>query len=168
MRIFLIAGKAGSGKNEVANKIKEYLPNTIITGISKYIKLFALEYTNWDGRDLNKPRKFLQTMGDKIRQVDNNFLINRIIEDLKIYELDYSNVIISDIRLINEIEEIKKTNNEIITIKVISSTSKRNLSEEEKQHITETELDNYNKFDYIIENNNELDNKIKEILKGMK
>ena len=168
MRIFLIAGKAGSGKNEVANKIKEYLPNTIITGISKYIKLFALEYTNWDGRDIDKPRTFLQNMGDKIRHIDENFFINRLKEDIKVYELDYENVIISDIRLKHEIEEFKKTNYEVITIKVISNTSKRNLSKEQQLHITETELDNYNKFDYIIENNNELDNRIKEILKGMK
>ena len=168
MRIFLIAGKAGSGKNEIANKIKEYLPNTIITGISKYIKLFALEYTNWDGRDIDKPRTFLQNMGDKIRHIDENFFINRLKEDIKVYELDYENVIISDIRLKHEIEEFKKTNYEVITIKVISNTSKRNLSKEQQLHITETELDNYNKFDYIIENNNELDNRIKEILKGMK
>ena len=169
MKIFLIAGKAGSGKNEVAVKIKQLLPKTVITSISKYIKLFALEYTDWDGRDFNKPRRFLQTMGDKIRKVDEYFFINRIKEDLKIYSLDYNNVIISDIRLIKEIEEFKKdSNNEIITIKVISSKSKRNLTKEEQNHITETELDNYNKFDYIIENNEELDNKLKEILKGMK
>ena len=169
MKVFLIAGKAGSGKNEVAVKIKQLLPKTVITSISKYIKLFALEYTDLDGRDFNKPRRFLQTMGDKIRRVDEYFFINRIKEDLKIYSLDYDNVIISDIRLIKEIEEFKKdSNNEIITIKVISSKSKRNLTQEEQNHITETELDNYNKFDYIIENNEELDNKLKEILKGMK
>ena len=40
-KVFLIAGKAGCGKNEVANIIKEELPNTVITAFSKYIKLFA-------------------------------------------------------------------------------------------------------------------------------
>ena len=42
MRVFLISGKAGCGKNEVANIIKEELPNTVITAFSKYIKLFKL------------------------------------------------------------------------------------------------------------------------------
>ena len=33
MKVFLIAGKAGSGKNEVANIIKDELSNTVITAI---------------------------------------------------------------------------------------------------------------------------------------
>ena len=41
------------------------LNNTVITGLSKYIKLFALELTDWDRRDFNKPRTYLQDMGDK-------------------------------------------------------------------------------------------------------
>jgi len=43
MRIFLVAGKAGSGKGEVAKLIKEYyiykLESCIITEYSKYLKV---------------------------------------------------------------------------------------------------------------------------------
>ena len=74
MNLFLISGKAGSGKNEVALIIKESLDKTIITSFSKYIKLFALELTDWDGRDFDKPRQFLQEMGDKLRAIDEDFL----------------------------------------------------------------------------------------------
>ena len=78
MKVFLITGKAGCGKNEVANIIKRKLDKTVITGLSKYIKLFALELTNWDGNDNNKPREFLQTMGDKLRACREDYLTKRL------------------------------------------------------------------------------------------
>ena len=74
MRLFLVCGKAGSGKNEVAEIIKNNLNNTIVTAFSKYIKLFALELTDWDGNDNDKPRAYLQYMGDVLRGVDINFM----------------------------------------------------------------------------------------------
>ena len=172
MRVFLIAGKAGCGKNEVANIIKSKLDNTVITGFSKYIKLFALELTNWDGNDNNKPREFLQTMGDKLRACRKDYLTKRIYEDIEIYKNEgISNIVISDVRLIDEIEYFKNKNDlDVITIRVNCDNSKRCLSDEEKKHITEIELDNYNGFDYIIENkfNEELEIQINNILEGMK
>ena len=171
MRLFLISGKAGSGKNEVAGIIKEYLPKTVITSLSKYIKLFAIEMTEWKYDDENnKPRTFLQTMGDELRSIDQNFLTKRIYEDIDLYKKYYDNVVLSDVRLINELFYFKeKENIEVITIRVNSLESKRELSNEEKNHLTEIELDNY-EFDYIIENdfNSDLKDKVISILKGLK
>ena len=172
MKVILIAGKAGCGKDEVAKLIKSKLDNTVITGLSKYIKLFALELTDWDGSDNNKPREFLQTMGDKLRASREDYLTKRIYEDIEIYKREgISNVIISDVRLIDEIEYFKsKEELEVITIRVNCDNSKRFLTNEEKKHITEIELDNYNEFDYIIDNkfNEELEIQINNILEGMK
>lgn len=165
MKVFLISGKSGSGKNEVANIIKKNLENSVITGFSKYIKLFALEFTDWDGRDITKPRAFLQKMGDTLRSIDENFLINRIIEDFKVYETKFDNVIISDVRLPHELEYIKNNSNyEVITIRVNSTKSMRDLKEFEKNHHTELELDYYQKFDFII-NNNFDENLEKDVIK---
>ena len=87
MKIFLVGGKAGSGKGEVAKLIKEYyiykLENCVITEYSKYLKIFAKELTDWDGNPNTKPRKYLQELGDKIRKLDNKFFINKMIDDLK-------------------------------------------------------------------------------------
>lgn len=172
MRIFLIAGKAGSGKNEVANLIKNKMPNSVITGFSKYIKLFALELSNWDGKDFDKPREFLQNMGDTLRSIDEDFMTNRLKEDLDVYaRAGKKNIIISDVRLIHELEYFKKlTNYEVIAIRVNATTSKRNLTQNEQNHHTELELDNYPNFDYII-NNSFDENLIKDvnnIIEGMK
>ncbi len=57
-------------------------------------------------------------------------------------------IIVSDARFKDEIESIK-TNNTFV-IKIEGKENK--LTEEERKHITETALDNYNKYDYIIEN----------------
>ena len=154
MNIYLICGKAGSGKNEVANYLADRMENTVITAFSKYIKQFALELTDWDGTDSHKPRKFLQEMGDNLRAIDENFLTKRMAEDIKVYASQgIENVIISDVRLLREIEYFKKMKEyNVITIRVNSEVSKRVLTEEQKHHHTEIELDNYKGYDFVINN----------------
>ena len=167
MNIYLLVGKAGSGKNYVANILKQRLPNSVITSLSKYIKLFALELGLWDGNDNNKPREFLQNTGDLMRAVDPNFLTKRLLEDIKIYEkLNITNVIVSDVRLINEIEYLTKNLDNTITIRINSLDNKRKLTDKEKNHLTEIELDNYKNFDYILNNNDEINKEIDKIIGG--
>ncbi len=167
MNIYLLIGKAGCGKNYVANIMKKRLPNSVITGLSKYIKLFALELGLWNGDDNNKPRSFLQTTGDKLRAVDTDLLAKRMLEDIEIYKmLDIKNVIISDVRLINEINYLKNNNYNIITIKVHSDKCNRHLTPKEQNHLTEIELDTYEDYDYLLENNETINKQIEEILKG--
>ena len=163
MKIFLIAGKSGSGKTEAAYIIKDALSKTVVTNLSKYIKIFALEMTEWDGDDHNKPRTFLQHMGDKLREIDKNFLTKRLLEDTEIYKQYYDNIVVCDIRLKEEIEYIKNnTNNEVITILVKSNRLNDKLTDEEHNHKTENEFLEYDKYDYIVENNYD-DNFKKEI-----
>ncbi len=170
MKIFLIAGKAGSGKNEVANIIKEYEPKTVVTGLSKYIKLFAIELTDWDGQDNNKPRAFLQNMGDTLRSIDDDFLTRRMVEDFEAYRrCGIENVLISDVRLVHEVEYFKNLSDyEVITIRVNSESSMRDLNASEMSHHTETELDNYDGYDYVVENkfNDDLKEDIIKMLEG--
>lgn len=172
MKIYLITGKAGSGKNEVANIIKEYEPKTVITGLSKYIKLFATELTDWNGEDVQKPRAFLQNMGDTLRSIDEDFLTRRMVEDFEAYKrYGIENVLISDVRLIHEIEYFKSLKDyEVIVIRVNSVSSMRDLNMSEMNHHTETELDNYDGYDYVIENkfNEALKKDVIKILEGRK
>lgn len=154
MRIFVIGGKSGSGKDTVAKIIKKYYDNqnekTIITGFAKYIKLYAYEFLGkYDNN--NKPRKFLQDMGEKIRkEVREDFFINRLKEDIEVYKMFYDNVVIADARLISEIESFKEYYLDCTTIH-INSIKENNLKDELKYHKTEIELDDYMYFDYNIE-----------------
>ena len=156
MRIFLIAGKAGSGKNEVAKLIKEYyiykLEECAITSFSKYIKNFALELTNWDGTESNKPRDFMQRLGDDMRKNDPNFLVSNMIKDITIYQKYVENVVISDVRMPNEIEEIKNSFDNVYAFYIVNQFGSSKLTIEQQSHITEVALEDYPDFDYIIAN----------------
>ena len=156
MRIFLVAGKAGSGKNEVAKLIKEYyiykLEECAITSYSKYIKQFARELTDWDGTDANKPRDFMQQIGDKIRSIDPYYFTSNMTKDISIYKEYVNNLVIADVRMPEEIEEIKENFDEVYAIYVVNQFGNSSLTIEQQSHITETALENYDEFDYTLAN----------------
>jgi len=174
MRIFLVAGKAGSGKGEVARLIKEYyiykLESCVITEYSKYLKSFVKEVTDWDGNPNTKPRKELQEIGSKIREIDNKYFVNNMIDDLKIYEQLTQNVVVCDVRMPEEIEDIKLNYDEVYSIYVENQFSPSKLTLEEQMHITETALENYDEFDYILANDEleVLKEKVFKYLDGIK
>ena len=63
---------------------------------------------------------------------------------------------------------IKNKFDNVILIKVDRPNFDNGLTEEQKKHPTETSLDNYKKFDYIIENDStieKLKEKVKQVLK---
>ena len=157
MKVYVIAGKAGSGKNTSANYIKEYYESIskkcVITEVSKYLKLFAYEMLNWDGKRETKPRKFLQDVGSYIRHdlFGEDFLINRLIEDIKIYEKYVDVVIIADARLPKEVDLFKEKEN-AVAVKIVNRFNDYELQNEEKIHETETALNSYDGFDFTVDN----------------
>ena len=91
-------------------------------------------------------------------------------EDIEVFSYFYDVIVITDARLVDEIEMPKQKFSNVITIR-IENNNNNNLTESEKNHITETGLDNYLGFDYILKNNStieDLKNQITEILKGVK
>lgn len=170
MKVFLIAGKARSGKTKAAYLLKEILEGknekVVITEYSKYIKLFAKDLIGWDMVSEPKPRSFLQDMGEFVRKLNKDtYFVERMKEDLEIYKHFTDNVIISDVRMPKELDELKKFNP--IKIKVVNDLASYDLNSKESAHITEHALDNYDKFDYIIKNKSEeeMKNILKEIVK---
>lgn len=173
MKVYLIGGKAGSGKAEVARIISEYYlsmkKKPIITEFSKYLKMYAHEILGWE-ESQEKPRKFLQDLGVTIKENMDmpRFLIDRMLDDIKIYSLYYDVVIISDVRYPEEIEEIKKVIPDAASIYVINQFAKSTLSVTEQMHVTETALENYSNFDVTITNDNinVLDNRVIEFIES--
>ncbi len=174
MRIFLVAGKAGSGKGEVAKLIKEYyiykLEKCVITEYSKPLKNLAEELTDWDGNPNTKPRGFLQKLGDEIRDIDELFFVKKMLDNIKVYEKYTDNLIISDVRFPIEIEEMKLNYDNVYTICVENQFGISPLSVEEQAHRSETALDNYAEFDYILANDDKdaLKDKVFKFLEGIK
>ena len=171
MKVFLISGKAQSGKSTIAKKIETNLSKKYKVcniEIMRTLKGYLKDYFNWDGKEETKPRDLLQQMGTELIREKMNmplFHIERLIGDIKVLSNFYDIFIVDDIRLPIEIEYLKKEF-DVISIKVISN-NKSNLTEQQQKHKTEIMLDDYNNFDYIINNNdfNKLDDIINDILK---
>ena len=159
MKVFVVGGKSGSGKGEVAKFINEFyiykLKKCVITEYSKYLKEFAKELTDWDGISSNKPRDFLQEFGSKIRAYDKYFFTKRMIEDINIYEIAGVDVlIIADARMPEEFEKLKENYDEVYSLLVVNQFAQSKLTIKQQSHITETALENYNEFDYTFANDN--------------
>lgn len=171
MQIIILSGKAESGKNKVASIIEENLKDKKVITISYafYLKEYAKKILKWDGLEDTKPRTFLQEIGDYVKEIDKNFLINRLLQDIEVYKKYFDVIIISDARFIEEINCIKE---KYLNTKVINITGRTNkLTEIEKNHITETALDNYDLYDFKIENTSsieELEEKVLKIIEVIK
>ena len=171
MRIILIGGKARSGKDTIGDFIIEQLESknkkVCKIQVGQYIKYYAQKYFGWDGSEETKPRELLIHLGTDIirNKIDENFHINRLLEDIKVLSYYYDYFVVSDIRFPIEIEKIKENYDNVVSIKMIRESDE--LTSDQKENRTETSLDNYDNFDYVIINDKSLDDlkeKAKEIL----
>ncbi len=161
MKLFIIGGKAKSGKNTLANflreELKEYGYKACIINLTEPLYSYAKNHFEWNEYSDKKPREFLQKVGIEIikeKLGKKTFLLDRAIEDIEILSCFFDAFIIADARLQMEFTYLKEKFPTAITIKLIRPNYDPNLTEEEQKHITETDLENYNDFNYIIENKN--------------
>ncbi len=173
-KIYVLSGKAGNGKNKVASYIgsiyQEASKKSINLSYASYLKEYAINILGWDGNEDTKPREFLQQIGVELikNKINSKMLINRIVEDIKVYSNFYDVITISDARFPEEIETIRNTFNNVVVVHIHGLEDKNNLTELEKKHSTETSLDNYNDYNYDIDNSGtleELKEKIEKIIK---
>ena len=177
MKIFIIGGKARQGKDTVCGMIRKYYSEKNVKSInlqfSSYIKEYAKKIANWDGDETDKPRYLLQEIGVKIlrEKIDPLFLVKRMVNDIKVYSNYFDVITISDARAIDEVETIKNSFENVITIRITRPNFDNGLSESEKNDFTETNLDNYHNFDYEIINDGTIDDlkeKFNELMKVIK
>ena len=167
-KIFIISGKARSGKTETAKIIENYYKQKkcITISFAYYLKDYIKRITSWDGSEENKPRELLQHLGIELikNKIDSKLLINRILQDIEVFSYFYDIIIISDARLVDEIESIKNKYPKSISIRVNRIMNDNGLTSEENNHITEIDLDNYTDFDYTVKNAGNLKEIIVKIL----
>ncbi len=153
-KIVVISGKQFSGKDTVANVLKEELPDFKLAPLADAIKIEFGEEKNLTFNEVerNKPlyRAELIVLGNKRRAEDTDYWIKKVLK------LE-NNILISDARLQHEIDTFEKLN--AIKIRVDSDREERikrgKLVKENDS--TETDLDDYKDWDYIIENNGTID-----------
>ena len=158
-KLYLMCGKARHGKDTFSSYLKEaYEENgkkLIITQLSKYIKYYAREMTGWNLTEEDKPRALLQELGTEvIRQKlgKEDLFIKRIIDDVDVFACFYDAIVISDVRLKKEIEDLRKVFPDLICVHIERPNFDNGLTPEQKNHKTEIDLDDYDKFDVNIVN----------------
>lgn len=160
MKLYLIAGKARHGKDTLAIDMKNYYEamgkKVTILQLAAPLKSLICNHFGWDGSEQTKPRELMQRLGtDIIRLQLNmpNYYIDHAIQDIKILSCFFDVILISDVRFPQEIEGIKKAYKEAISIHIERpALIQDELTSTQKQHITETALDQYHQYNYEIIN----------------
>lgn len=176
MKLYLICGKARSGKDYFGGILKKEEEKNnkkvCILKLTAPLYRWLEDYFNYDSKKDEKPRELLQTIGfdllqNKLKKKD--FLLDYLITTIEVLDDYYDVGIITDGRLIHEIEVLKAKYPLIKTI-LLTNEKDNLLTEKEKNHKTEVDLDNYKDFDYIIENKsiNTLLLRAEEIVGGRK
>ena len=169
-----ISGKMGSGKDTVAREIIKTFPNYNFRRVSfgYNVKKIVSILTGLDMRTIlsRKIKKvYLEdwgmTVGELFQQVGTNALRDLLNKDTWILSLfnnvnNGENIIITDVRFINEADSIINRGGYLIRINgdpnKIRDNETRNIN-----HKSETELDTYKKFDIIYNNIPPIENLLK-------
>ena len=155
MKCVSISGRAGHGKDTLALKLKEILEGkgkkVFIIHYADYLKMVAKQVYGWNGSKDNNGRTLLQHLGDKMREVDEMFLINELLKILSLVKDDFDVALIPDARFPKEIDCLKSIG-KTISIHITRLNYESNLTEIQNKHKTEISLDDYI-YDYNIFSN---------------
>ena len=158
-KIILISGKSGNGKSTVAGLFKTLLAKenkkVLIIPFAKYLKQYLKDYYNWDGETKDQEyRENAQVLGTNIIRKKLHkplFHAKRICEDIEIIGGLFDYIIIDDCRFLNELTyTIAQFPHKTVSVRIERINFHSKLSKEQLKHISETDLDNYDKFDYTI------------------
>jgi len=168
VKVITISGKAKHGKDSAANIIKDNLSeggaNVIIIHFADYLKYVCKQYFGWNGEKDEEGRTILQYIGtDIVRKKYPNFWADTVIRLINAICDDDCCVIIPDCRFKNEVFAMKDNFNSV-SVNVIRKNFDNGLTEEQKNHPSERDLDNFH-FDYVIESESGLDKLYVEVNK---
>ena len=168
-KIICICGKAQNGKDTTANLIKEIAESrgnrVLIIHFADMLKFICKSYVGWDGNKDENGRKLLQEFGSKLRKsvgdsFDNynneRYFVDIVSGIIRCVRDRYDYILIPDTRYINEYETLKSRYNGVSIIRVSRPGFDNGLSDEQKKHPSETELDGY-RYNWVIDNSGTVD-----------
>lgn len=185
IKIFLISGKAESGKNTVADFIANYYrkpnteSNTTIRSIAFADEVKSIARSiGWDGVKDFRGRELLQQIGAWGRYYYKDFWVQKVnsqilsdIVTLKDY-VQSQIFCITDTRYPNEIEKVQEFFDKHEDVKIYKIRIERNtanhLTKEQQNDSSEVALDNYNDWDKVFLNNKDLESLNAEVVDWLK
>ena len=161
-----MSGKARSGKDTAADVIlKKY--NGIPFAFADDVKKIAYNHFGWHGEKDELGRKLLQDIGTTGRNYNRDLWANKTVDMIQEWSLQSSGnqlAVVTDTRYPNEIQRIKHEFTDVVTIRITRD------SVEKLKHPSETALDQWTDWDYLVGNNGSLEEfqeKILEIMEGI-
>lgn len=174
MKVITISGKAESGKDTIAKEIKQLLEEqnykVMIIHFADVLKFVCRQYFNWNGEKDEYGRTLLQQVGTEMREKNNpNMWVNITKELIRGIGVEFDYVLVPDTRFKEEMEMLNeyfdcisvRVLRQDIDIYGVTRVHVNHLTDEQRAHKSECDLDNY-KFDFFISNdyyiNNDLGN----------
>lgn len=150
--VVCIAGKAEAGKSLSANILKDFLTHcgydATIVPYAAHVKDTAKLLFGWDGKKDETGRALLQQWGTNIvRAKEPLFWVETVARLVRLLPGIFDFIIIDDCRFPNEIEAWSGTPH--IAIRVERPGHENSLTEEQRNHPSETALDNW-EYDFTI------------------
>lgn len=153
--VLSFSAKAQSGKDSCVEFalecFKKQDKKAIRIAYGDYVKFVCKQYYNWNGEKDEYGRSLLQNVGSDARITNPNIWVDMAISIVNAFFADYDYVLISDCRFENEMSRWKEKGFNILTFRINRPNFDNGMTEEQKCHISEVGLDNY-EFDYYIEN----------------
>lgn len=163
MKIIVLSGKAENGKDTFSKLLLTHLGTSVIkVAFGDELKYVAERAFGWCGGKRIEDRQLFQDIGDTGRKYNPLIWITPVVQELELAKATNTEVaLVTDARYENEIETLKKTFGNVTTIRIERFGHLSNLTEEQKAHPGETELDTY-EFDYVIHNNTTIEAMLNE------
>ena len=165
----IISGKSGSGKDQLAQFMKEelakYGKKTLIIHFADAVKWFCRDFLDWDGKKDEVGRTLLQMVGtDVVRAKHPNFWTGIVVGLIQAFEptSNFDVAIVPDARFPNEVDISLANLINCVSVRINRVNEDGTpwinpaLTDDQRNHPSETSLDVF-AFDYIVHNDEGLD-----------
>lgn len=192
MKIIALSGKAESGKNYYAQEMRIFLQSSYnervcTIAFGDILKYTLSRYFGWNGEKDKAGREMLQKLGTELRKKTNpDVWINITCELIKYMSDEFDWFIITDLRFSRELTALQMRFENVYPVRIERFAADwdawqenselggklfhpycNKLSKEQKQHPSETELDDYKGWYEIIYNyTNDYPSELSDICMG--
>ena len=165
----IISGKSGSGKDALAQFMKEELAKhgqkAFVIHYADAVKWICRDFFDWDGKKDEVGRSLLQMVGtDLVRKVHPNFWTGIVVGLIQAFEpiSNFDVAIVPDARFPNEVDISLANLQNCVSVRVERINEDGTpwvnpaLTDNQRNHPSETSLDCF-AFDYVVHNDEGLD-----------
>lgn len=165
-------------KEQKAYKISPFKHKKFATNVARvFFEILGIDYHKVSREEKGKLRPTFRDFANKTKEVlGEDVWVKSLMKDY-IIDVDYPDWVISDVRFLNEAKAIKEREGIVIRVnrpKVIETVGliimdmstddrSKDVHIKSKEHESETALDDYEDFDYVINNDGTIEDLIKQV-----